>query len=110
MLNFVMQAAPPAQNPMGSIFLFLPLILIFYFLLFRPQQQRIKKHQAMIDAIVRGDKVITNGGIMGKVTKVDGNELTVEIAEGMRVKVLRSMIADAPKPEVANDVAETKKK
>ena len=108
MINLAMQAAPATANPMGSILLFLPLILIFYFLLFRPQQQRIKKHQKMIDAITRGDKVTTNGGIMGKVIKVDGNELTVEIAENTRVKVLRSMIADAPQPIVANDTAKKK--
>ena len=77
---------------------FLPLILIFvifYFLLIRPQQKRQKQHQQKLQAIRRGDKVLTGGGVFGSVTKVvDDNELQVEIAEGVKVRVSRSMIAD----------------
>jgi preprotein translocase subunit YajC len=76
---------------------FLPLILIFvvfYFLLIRPQQKRIKEHKAMIDAVRRGDKVVTGGGIIGTVVKVnDDNEVTVEIAEAVRVRVLKGTIS-----------------
>jgi len=76
---------------------FLPLILIFivfYFLLIRPQQKKIKQHKETLDAIRRGDKVITGGGIIGTVTKVDNDmELTVEIAKDIKVKVQRSTIA-----------------
>ena len=76
---------------------FVPLILIFaimYFLLIRPQQKRQKEHKTMIEALRRGDQVLTNGGIIGKVTKVkEDGEIEVEIAEGVRVRVLRSMIA-----------------
>lgn len=75
----------------------LPLILIFvvfYFLLIRPQQKRMKQHKEMLAALRRGDKVVTNGGIVGEITKVLGpDELQVEIAEGIRVKVMRGMIA-----------------
>ncbi len=75
-----------------------PLILIFgimYFLLIRPQQKKLKQHQMMVEALRRGDNVITQGGIMGKVTKVkDGNnEVEVEIATGVSVRVVRSSIA-----------------
>ncbi len=76
---------------------FVPLILIFgimYFLLIRPQQKKLKEHKAMVEALRRGDQVLTQGGIMGKVVKVnDDGVLEVEIAEGVKVKVLRSSIA-----------------
>ena len=81
----------------GAIAQFLPLILIFaimYFLLIRPQQKKMKEHKAMIEAIRRNDVVITQGGIIGKVAKVkDDNELEVEIAEGVKVRVMRATIA-----------------
>jgi preprotein translocase subunit YajC len=75
----------------------IPLILIFgimYFLLIRPQQRKLKEHQAMIAALRRGDQVITGGGLIGKVTKVkdEGNEIEVEIATGVSVRVVRSTI------------------
>ena len=75
---------------------FVPLILIFaimYFLLIRPQQKRAKEHRAMIEALRRGDQVVTAGGIVGKVTKVgDDGMIEVEIAEGVKVKVLKHTI------------------
>lgn len=76
----------------------IPLILIFaimYFLLIRPQQKKLKDHQAMVAALRRGDQVITQGGMIGKVTKVkdDSNEVEVEIASGVNVRVVRSTIA-----------------
>ncbi len=76
----------------------IPLILIFaimYFLLIRPQQKKLKEHQAMVAALRRGDQVVTQGGIVGKVTKVkdDAGEIEVEIASGVSVKVIRSTIA-----------------
>lgn len=102
------QAAPSASGPsiMSQVLLFLPLILIFYFLLIRPQQQARKKHAAMIEALKRGDTVVTSGGLIGKVTKVSDLELTVELAEGVRVRVQRNMIADVREktaPVAAND-------
>jgi preprotein translocase subunit YajC len=87
-------AAGPGGDMFSSI---LPLILIFavfYFLLIRPQQKRAKEHKASLDAIRRGDKVVMGGGIIGTVTKVTSNtELMVEIAEGVRVRVQRAMVA-----------------
>ena len=82
----------------GAFAQFLPLILIFaimYFLLIRPQQKKLKEHQAMVAAQRRGDQVVTQGGIIGKVTRVkDGeNEVEVEIAEGVKVRVIRATIA-----------------
>ena len=75
---------------------FLPLILIFlimYFLLIRPQQKKLKEHQAMVAGLRRGDQVVTQGGVIGKVSKVkDDGELEVEIAEGVKVRVVRQTI------------------
>ncbi|PSL21676.1 preprotein translocase subunit YajC [Shimia abyssi] len=82
---------------MEAIGQFLPLILIFaimYFLLIRPQQKKVKEHQAMVDAIRRGDQVVTQGGLIGKVVKVkDDNEIEVELGEGVKVRVVQSTIA-----------------
>ena len=87
----------------------IPLILIFaimYFLLIRPQQKKMKEHQAMVAALRRGDRVITQGGILGKVTRVkeDDREIDVEIAQGVTVKVVRGTIAQVvTKTEPAAD-------
>ncbi len=74
-----------------------PLILIFgimYFLLIRPQQKKLKDHKAMVAAVRRGDQVVTQGGIIGKVSKVkEDGELEVEVAEGVRVRVIKGTIA-----------------
>ena len=76
---------------------FIPLILIFaimYFLLIRPQQKKVKEHQAMVEALRRGDQVVTQGGLIGKVSKVkEDNEVEVELAEGVKVRVVKSTIA-----------------
>ena len=81
---------------MGGIEQFIPLILIFaimYFLLIRPQQKKVKEHQAMVAAVRRGDQVVTQGGLIGKVTKVkEDNEIEVEIATGVKVRVVQSTL------------------
>ncbi len=75
----------------------LPMVLIFgvfYLLLIRPQQKKAKQHRELLEALRRGDRIITSGGIIGLITKVlDANELIVEIAEGVRVRVARSMVS-----------------
>ena len=77
---------------------FMPLILIIvimYFLVLRPQQQRVKRHQEMVKALRRGDTVITNGGVIAKVTKVvDDDQIEIEIADGVRVRQMRSMVSE----------------
>lgn len=75
-----------------------PLVLIFivfYFLLIRPQQRKLKEHRDMVEAVRRGDTVVTSGGLIAKVTKVtDDEQIELEIAEGVRVRQMRSMIAE----------------
>lgn len=94
-----------AMDILTSLMPILLLVVIFWLLIFRPQQKRMKQQQAMLAAITRGDTVVTTGGLVGKVTKaVDGEDLEVEIAQGTRVKVVRSMIADVrSKSQPVND-------
>ena len=91
----------------NTIAQFVPLILIFaimYFLLIRPQQKKMKEHQKMVESLRRGDVVVTQGGLIGKVAKVkENNELDVEIADGVKVRVVQSTIAQVmSKTEPAN--------
>ncbi|MFW2586711.1 preprotein translocase subunit YajC [Sagittula sp. SSi028] len=82
------------QQTLSSFVMMGLIFAIMYFLLIRPQQKKMKEHKAMIEAIRRNDIVITQGGIIGKVAKVkDDNELEIEIAEGVKVRVMRSTIA-----------------
>lgn len=90
--------AAPAGGINDLLLQFAPILLlvvIFWFLIFRPQQKRAREQREMLSKITRGDTVVTTGGIVGKVTKaVDGEDLEVEIAQGTRVKIVRGMIAD----------------
>jgi preprotein translocase subunit YajC len=82
----------------GMLTSFMPLILIIvimYFLILRPQQRKVKMHQEMVKALRRGDTVVTNGGLVGKVTKVvDDDHIEVEISDGVRVRHLRAMVSE----------------
>jgi preprotein translocase subunit YajC len=101
---YAQAAAPGAFDYLGGMLPILLIIPIFYFLIIRPQQRRTKEHQQMLTAISRGDTIVTGGGLIGKVIRVkDDNELEVELAENLRVKVVRSMVADVrSKPAPAN--------
>jgi preprotein translocase subunit YajC len=84
-------AAPQGAGLMNMIIL--PVMLVvFYFLLIRPQQKRAKEHQNMLSKLATGDEVVTGGGIIGKVTEVSDSVATVEIADGVRIKVQKSQI------------------
>ncbi len=101
--------AQAAGGGMGGLESLLPLVLIFvvfYFLLIRPQQKKQKEHKAMLEALRRGDRILTSGGIMGTITKVQSeNELIVEIAEGVKVRVARGMVADVMAKTESRDAA-----
>ena len=111
MLMTMMQAAPANGQASGTVQMLvgaLPWVLIFgifYLLMIRPQQRRVKEHQASIAAVKKGDEVITGGGIRGRVTKVADDEAEVEIASGVKIRVVKSTISQvlsgAAKP--AND-------
>jgi preprotein translocase subunit YajC len=115
-IMFFQQSAPAAGasgDPMGGMLgtLLLPIgmIVIFYFLLIRPQNQRMKKHKAMLEALKRGDTVVTQGGVIGKIFKIAPDEVTLDTGEGGKLRIVRSMIVDVrslSEPAPANDVKE----
>jgi preprotein translocase subunit YajC len=95
---FAMAPSGAAQGggDMGGLLQFLPIILIFgvfYFLIIRPQQQRAKEHKKLLDDLKKGDAIITQGGIYGKVTNIADQVVTVEIADKVRVRIARSHVA-----------------
>ncbi|WEF23059.1 preprotein translocase subunit YajC [Paracoccus sp. S3-43] len=102
------QAAAGGGAPGAALMQFVPLILIFaimYFLMIRPQQKRVKQHREMVAALKKGDQVVTQGGIIGKVSSVRDEELEVEIATGVRVRVVRgtvSQVLSRTEPVAAN--------
>lgn len=110
------QAAPAAGNAaaaggMAGLIAFVPylfIFVIFYVLLIRPQQQRVKAHRAMVEAVAKGDEVVTAGGLVGKVTRVMDAEAEVEIATGVKVRVIKATLAEVRgkgMPAPANDGA-----
>lgn len=81
----------------GALTQFLPLVLIFaimYFLLIRPQQKKMKDHRAMVEAVRRGDLIVTQGGMIGKIAKVNDQEVEVEVASGVKVRIVKHTIAE----------------
>ena len=122
-IPMLFQAAPAAggaapagagsMDPLGGLSgLLLPIgmIVIFYFLLIRPQNNRAKKHKEMLGAMKKGDTVVTQGGIIGKVFKLADDEVTIDTGEGGKLRIVRSMIVDVRNPSApaaANDVKES---
>ena len=98
-----------AGGPEAMLLQFLPLValvVLFYFLMIRPQQRRMKQHQTMLAALKRGDTVVLSSGMVGKIVRVEDAEVGVEIASGVTVKVVKSMISDVRsrgEPAAAND-------
>lgn len=91
------QGAPGLGGDGGILMSLLPFILIFvimYFLILRPQQKRVKAHQEMVKNVRRGDTVVTSGGLIGKVTKVEDAEVEIELAPNVRVRVVKGMLSE----------------
>ena len=103
------QAAGATPDGLGPFLQFAPLILIFgifYFLMIRPQQKRMAAHRAMLDAVKQGDEVVTGGGLIGKVTRVKDEELEVEVAPTVKLRVVKGTLSEVrtkPLPAAAND-------
>jgi preprotein translocase subunit YajC len=97
-MNIVPVLAQFSGESASAITSILPLVLIFvvfYFLLIRPQQKKVKDHKALVEALRRGDRVVTGGGLIGTVSKViNDSEIQIEIAEGVRVRVVRHMVQE----------------
>jgi len=103
-------AAGASEGGLGFMLMqFAPFILIFvvfYFLLIRPQQQKAKAHRELVDGLRKGDDVITSSGLYGKVTRVNDDDVTIELAEGVRVKMLKQSVMEVrTRTEPANDAA-----
>ena len=103
-------AQEAGARPGGGLFelLIMPigLVAIFYFLLIRPQQQRAKKHSSMLTALKRGDTVVTSGGLVGKVNKVFDDEISLDLGENVKVRVIKTMVIEVrgkAEPVAAND-------
>ncbi len=106
MLDFLAAGAGGAAPPGWIQFLpIIGMVVIFWFLIIRPQMQRQKQHQAKIAALKKGDQVVTAGGLIGKVVRVDDDYAEVEIAQGVRVKAVKTTIGDILPPggKPAND-------
>ena len=87
------QGGAGGAAPYGDILFLILLFAVFYFLLIRPQQKRAKEHKKMVEAVAKGDEVVTNGGILGKVIEVGDTFLTLTISEGVDVKLQKSSVA-----------------
>jgi preprotein translocase subunit YajC len=116
-LIFFQQAAAPAAGaaaPGGGLIemLILPIgmLAIFYFLLIRPQNNRMKKHRAMLAAMKKGDTVVTQGGVIGRIFRLGDDEVTIDTGEGGKLRIMRGMIIEVKNPSApaaANDVKES---
>ena len=93
---FAQSAASASGFSLGGLIPFILIFVIFYFLLIRPQQKKVKEHKNMVQNLKRGDSIVTAGGIVGKIVKATENseEITVEISKGVNVNMIRSMVSD----------------
>lgn len=91
------QASGAQQNPIMSLIPFILIMVVFYFLFFRPQQKKAKQHQEMIGGLKKGDEVVTSGGIIGKVTAVSDDALTIETTPDVKIRIQRVAVAGVKK-------------
>ncbi len=110
-IAYAMGQGGAAGGQSGGFTAFIPLIImfaIFYFLLIRPQQKKSKEHRAMISTLKKGDRVVTSGGIHGRITSTDETAVTVEIADRVRIKINRGNIAALNQPSPPQPSVEKK--
>jgi preprotein translocase subunit YajC len=104
--NAYAQAGESSAFSLVSLTPILLIFVIFYFLLFRPQQKKEKTRQSMLNSLKRGDKIVTSGGLVGAIHRIGDKELVLEIAEGVRINVIRSAVADvySKTPELGKEL------
>lgn len=104
-------AADGGMSSLATTLLFpIAMIAIFYFLLIRPQNQRAKKHKEMLSSMKKGDTVVTQGGIIGKIFKISDDEVTIDAGDGVKFRIVRGMVVEVRNPGApapANDVKES---
>lgn len=115
MLNFfisdALAAGEQAQPGLEGLLLPVALIAVFYFMLIRPQQKKAKEHKSMIEALAKGDEIVTNGGLLGRIIVVGEHFVTVEIADNLQVQVMKSAVGTVmPKGTMKGKVKEDKPK
>lgn len=98
------RSAPGCGGP-EQLILMLGMLVLFYFLLIRPQQKRMKAHKTMVEGLKRGDSVITSSGIYGRIQAIEGNVLTVEIAKGTNIRILKSYVGGVANEQTEQDLA-----
>src|SRR4051794_37933299 len=99
---------PGGGNPVMQFVPLLAIFAIFYFLVLRPQSRKAKEHQKMLGELKKGEEVVTQGGIIGKITGIGDGELTLQVQEGVRMRVLRSSVQGRYTPAAAGPKAESK--
>lgn len=100
----------PEADPLVSLLPFVFIFAVFYFLLIRPQQKRMKAHQQMVQAVKKGDEVVTAGGLYGKITGLEGEDVAlVQVASGVEVKVVKATLSQVKPKEEANKPAHQEK-
>lgn len=87
------QQGEAAGNPLVSILLLVAMVAVFYFLLIRPQSKRAKEHRKMVEELSKGDEIVTNGGVLGRVTDVGESFATLEVADGLELQVQKNAVA-----------------
>ncbi len=92
LILWLQQAAPTGANPLGTVFMFGAIFMIFYFLLIRPQRKQQKQHDEMVKALSRGDDVVTIGGIIGKIIHLTDDRVTIKTADDTRLEIERSKV------------------
>jgi preprotein translocase subunit YajC len=86
------EGAPPPGGGLSMIFFMVVIFALFYFMLIRPQQKRAKEHKAMVDTLEKGNEVVTTGGILGRITKLDDNFVTLDVGAGTEIRVQRHAV------------------
>lgn len=99
------QGGPPPGGGAESLVMIGLMLVVFYFLLIRPNQKRAKKHKELVDSLKRGDTVITSSGIFGRITQIDGNTVSLEIAKNTKIKLLRSYVSGIANPDTEKELA-----
>jgi len=100
-------APVPQPDPFQPLIFIGAMLVIFYFLLIRPQQKRAKKHRALLEGLQRGDHVITASGIFGKIKLIEDNTVTIEIAQNTQIKILKSHVGGLSNPETEKQLTQT---
>ena len=107
---FLAQTAPDAPNPLMQLVPFVLIAVVFYLVFFRPQQKQVKKHQQFVSELQKGQEVVTNGGIIGRVFQVEDKTVTLDLGGGNKILIVKSQVATAwsEKGEPEKDAKEKK--